>query len=201
VLLLLDQHIGDRDPTLAVAAAMGEGTGRLHDTVRPWIEERVGVIFGDTTPTSEWQQVALSTVMATHRVHMPLIELLRGPLAITIEQMPSTELVSGWRTHNRTFPQLIGDWLVMAMIRNQLQPGDPLMRTWFVNADPDLRGEVLGHLAWQTMHWQTVPDDVLQRAAALWDSRVEHVREHLEDAAELSGAYWFARGEGYGPEW
>lgn len=200
-LSLLEQHLEGRDESLAVAAAVGEGTGRLYDSVRPWIEERVGVVYGDAAPTSPWQQVALSTVFATHRVHVALIELLRKPLAVTIEQMPDAELTAGWRTHARTFPQLLGDWLVTAMIGGHLDPDDPLVQAWFDHADPALRGEVLGHMAWQTMHWQTVPDVVLERVAALWDRRVEHVRKHPEDAAELSGAYWFARSDKFGPEW
>ncbi|MDI6900318.1 MAG: hypothetical protein QMC79_01320 [Anaerosomatales bacterium] len=200
-LSLLDQHLDGHDESLAVAAAFGEGTGRLYDSVQPWIEERVGILYGNAAPTSPWQQVALSTALATHRVHMALIELLRGPLSLTIEQMPDTALTAGWRTHTRTFPQLIGDWLVTAMIGGHLAPDDPLVEAWFTRADADLRGEVLGHLAWQTMHWRTVPDDVLERVAVLWDRRTEHVREHPEDAAELSGAYWFARSDKLGPEW
>jgi hypothetical protein len=200
-LSLLDQHIAGRDPSVAVAASVGEGTGRLYDSARPWIEERVDAIFGNSVPTSEWQQVALSTVLAVHRVHVALIELLRGPLMLAIKQMPSTQLATGWRTHTRTFPQLLGDWLVIAIIGGHMEPDDPLLTAWFDNADPVLRGEVLGHLGWQIMQWATVPKDVLERSAALWDSRAEHVREHPEDAAELSGAYWFARGDKYGPEW
>jgi hypothetical protein len=200
-LSILDQHIAGRDPSLAVAAAVGEGTGRLYDSVCPWIEERVGEIFGDTVPTTESQQVTLSTVLAIHRVHVALMELLREPLMLTIQQVQATELATGWRTHTRSFPQLIGDWIAIAIIGGDMDFGDPLVQAWFETADATLRGEVLGHLGWQLMQWTTVPEDVLQRAAKLWDGRIAHVKEHPEDAAELSGIYWLARSEKYGIGW
>lgn len=200
-LAILDRHIAGRDPSLAVAAAVGEGTGRLYDSVRPWIEERVGAVFGDSVPTTEYQQVALSTVLAVHRVHMALIELLRQPLTLTIEQMASADLAAGWRHHTRTFPQLIGDWIVSGIVSGGMAHEDPLAQSWFEKADAALRGEVIGHLGWQLMRAESVSDDVLRRAAELWDWRIAHVKEHPEDAAELSHIYWLARSDKYEVDW
>ncbi len=198
---VVDQHIAGGDPSLSVAATVGEGTGRLYDAVRPWIEERIGDIFGDIVPTTEYQQVALSTVLAVHRAHIGLIELLREPLMLTIQQMQSTELVAGWRSHDRTFPQLIGDWIVSAIIGGQMEFDDPLAQAWFEAADATLRGEVLGHLGWQLMHWTTVSEDVLERASDLLGRRIAHVKEHHEDAVELAGVYWFACSDKYDVDW
>lgn len=200
-LRLLDEHVAGRDPSLAVAAAFGEGTGRLYDSVRPWLEERVGILFGESAPTTAWQQVALSTVLAVHRVHISLLELLRVPLMLSIEQMSSLDLASGWRHHSRSFPQLIGDWLAIAIVSGRMGLNDELMAAWLDNADPALRGEVLGHLAWQTTHWEDVPAEVLRRVAELWDSRIEHVRSHPDDADELIGVYWFALNDKLDIQW
>lgn len=200
-LAVLEHHIADHDPSLAVAAAIGEGTGRLYDSVRSWLEERVRAIFGETIPTTRYQQVALSTALAIHHVHMALIKLLREPLMLMIQEMPDVEFVTGWRSHNRTFPQLIGDWVVIAMIGGDMDYDDPLAQAWFARADAKVRGEVLGHLGWQITQWSTVPDDVLQGVAGLWDRRIAHVKHHPEEAAELAGIYWLARSEKYEVAW
>lgn len=200
-LSILDTHMSGVDPSLAVAAAVGEGTGRLFDSVRPWIEERVGAIFGGEPPTVDYQQVALSTTLAVHNVHLALLELLRGPLLLTISEIPTVEHVSGWKSHSRTYHQLIGDWILRAIIDGHLDYDDPLVEAWFEHADVDLRGDVLSHLAWLMTRWETVPEDIISRVADLWDWRIGHVREHPEDAAELAGIYWLARSEKYEVEW
>lgn len=200
-LKVLDKHIADRDSSLAVASAIGEGSGRLYNSAHTWLEERVGLIFGAKIPTTGCQQVTLSTFLATHNAHIALIEMLRGPLMIAIEEMQNTKLIAGWRTYDRTFPQLIGDWIVMVFIGGKLSYDDDITQAWFAGADVNLRGEVLGHLGWQIMKWEYVPTDVLDRTAELWDLRIAHVNHHPEDAKELAGIYWLARSDKYEVTW
>jgi hypothetical protein len=200
-LSILDQHIAGTDPSLALAAAVGEGTGRLFDSVPSWIEERVGAIFGEQLPTLNHQQVALSTALASHHVHMALFELLRGPLLLTISEIPTVNHVSGWKSHSRTFHQLIGDWILRAIIEGHLGYDDPLVEAWSEHAGAELRGDVLGHLAWLMTQWETVPEEIVSRVADLWDWRIAHVKEHPEDAAELAGVYWLARSDKYDVDW
>lgn len=200
-LTVLDQHLAGADPSLAVAAAVGEGTGRLFDSVRSWIEERVGGVFGEGLPTTEHQQVAFSTALAAHHFHPDLMELLRGPVHLMIEEIPGVEHVHGWRSYSRTFEQLIGDWIMRAIIDGHFGYDEPLVESWFAHADADLRGDALGHLAWLVARWEGAPDAVVERAADLWDWRIVHVKEHVEDAAELTGTYWLARSDKYEAEW
>ncbi len=200
-LSILDQHIAGAEPSLAVAAAVGEGTGRLFDSARSWIEERVGAIFGEQLPTLNYQQVALSTALAAHHIHMDLLELWRGPLLLTISEIPTVEHVPGWKTHSRTFHQLIGDWILRAIIEGHLGYDDPLVEAWSTHAGAELWGEVLGHLAWLMTRRETVPEDIVGRVADLWDWRIAHVKECPEDAAELAGIYWLARSDKYDVDW
>ena len=58
-LAVIETHLGDRDRSIAVAAAIGEGMARLYDSARPWLESHSLVIFGSTPPTTPAQQVAL----------------------------------------------------------------------------------------------------------------------------------------------
>lgn len=200
-LAVIDRHVAGADPSLAVAAGVGEGTGRLFDSARSWIEERVGAIFGDGLPTAEYQQVALSTALATYRFHTGLFELLRGPILLMTEEIGSVEHVPGWGTHNRTFDQLMGDWIMRGIVDDHLSYDDPLVQSWLEHADAELRGDVLSHLAWLMTRWDSVPDDVVERVAGVWDCRIAHVMEHTEDAAELTGIYWLVRSEKYEVEW
>jgi hypothetical protein len=200
-LQVLDQHIGELDPSLAVAAAFGEGAGRLYNPAGEWIRDRVPKIFGDAVPTTEWQQVALSTLLSVHRVHAGLLGMVREPLMVTIEEMSAVDLVHGWRTHDRTFPQLVGDWIVTSLVTEDLDSDDALVKAWFNTADAKLRGEVMGHLAWQIMRSRYVLPAILDRLADLWDQRIEFVKQHPSDAAELTHIYWLGKGGKYEVSW
>ena len=200
-LLVLDQHVGELDPSLAVAAAFGEGAGRLYNSASEWNRDRVPKIFGDAVPTTEWQQVALSTLLSVHRVHAGLLEMVRKSVAVTIEELSGTDLAQGWRSHDRTFPQLVGDWIVSSLVTEDLEPDDELVVAWFNTADATLRGEVLGNLAWQIMRANYVLPAILDRVAELWDQRIEFVRQNPSEAAELTHAYWLGRGGKYAVSW
>ena len=138
-LAILDQHIAGRDVSLAVAAAVGEGTGRLFSSVPSWIEERVGAIFGEGLPSTDYQQVAISTALATYQYQPDLLELLRGSILVMIEELPDVEHVSGWTSHSRTCDQLIGDWIMRGIIDDHLSYDDPLVESWFLCAGTDLQ--------------------------------------------------------------
>ncbi len=200
-LQVLDRHIGELDPSLAVAAAYGEGAGRLCNSASEWIEDRVSRIFGDAVPTTAWQQVALSTLLSVHRVHAGLLEMLRKPVTITIEQMSDVDLVQGWRSHDRTVPELVGGWIVSSLVTDGLQSDDALVTAWFDTADAKLRGEVIGNLGWQIMKASYVLPTVLERVADLWDQRIEFVKQHPAEAAELTHFYWLGKGGKYGVSW
>lgn len=191
-LATLQTHLGNQDPSLAVAAVYGEGIGRLYDSVKDWVLANVGPIFGTAHSASSQQQVALSTALAVHGYHPALLELLRIPMLLTLKELPADDRVLGWKGM-RGFSQLLGDWTLLAFITGAIQLEDELMVEWFRCADAELRGDVLGHIGWQMMHWTEVDKEVLRRATELWDSRAAHVKVEPADAAELSHFYWFIR--------
>jgi len=191
-LATLQTHFGNQDPSLAVAAVYGEGIGRLYDSVKDWVLANVEPIFGTAHSASSQQQVALSTALAVHGYHPALLELLRIPILLALKELPVGNRVSGWKGM-RSFSQLLGDWTLLAFISGAIELEDELMVEWLWGADAELRGDVLGHVGWQMMHWTEVDEEVLRRATELWDSRVAHVRVEPPDAAELSHFYWFIR--------
>jgi hypothetical protein len=188
----LEKHVGEQEPRLSVAAAMAEGTARLYLTSKSWMQKYAGQIFGDHAPTSPIQQVALSTVLAVHHFHPELLELLRSPILNSLQEGRSIKRVNGWRS-DRSFNHLVGDWVYMGFVVGSLAYEDDLIASWLEYASPEERGDVLGHLAWKAMKWESISSDILERMAELWDRRFAQVVAYAEGLEELAEFYWFIR--------
>ncbi|MEC5152457.1 hypothetical protein [Cryobacterium sp. GrIS_2_6] len=191
-LATLEAHIGDADHSLAVAAVYGEGLGRLYDSVKDWTLDHIEEMFGTEKSVTPKQQVAFSTALAVHSYHPALLNTLRVPILAALRQLSSGDQITGWKGM-RSFDQLIGDWILLGFVTGSIELDDELMIEWLRCTGAELRGNVLGHLGWQMMHWTEVDKTVLQRAMEFWDSRVAHVKATPADAAELSDFYWFIR--------
>jgi hypothetical protein len=59
----------------------------------------------------------------------------------------------------------------------------------------------MGKIAWGFFRAEKVDDPIRVRFGGLWDSRIQHVREHPEDSKELNGIYWLAKGDKFSPDW
>ncbi len=199
-LVSLEAHLGDADPSLAVAATYGRELGRLYDSVHDWTLDHVTEIFGSEQSADPKQQIAFSTALASNGYHPALLKTLRLPILRSLRRLPTGEQAAGWRGL-RSFEQLLGDWILLASLTGSIELDDQLMVEWLRNADASLKGDVLGHLGWQMMHWTQIDDDLLRRSKEFWDYRVEHVRSTPADAAELSGFYWFVRSGKVGADW
>lgn len=196
----LEEYISPRDSSLAVAAVFGEGFGRLYDAAKPWALANTPQLFGTEEPSTPQQQVALSTGLAVHGYHPVLLELWRAAIEVALAEMNTDTRVTGW-TGLRSFNQLLGDWILLAVVTGKIEFEDDLLVGWNHIADPEIRGDVLGHLGWQMRQWSSVEDETRIRAGQLWDSRVVFVREHREAAAELDDFYWFVRSGKFEPSW
>jgi hypothetical protein len=110
------------------------------------------------------------------------------------------DIAIGWG--QQTSPvERIGQWIVEGVVKGDIQPEDPVRSAFYSVAPPGARGDAIGHMAWRFMHADAVDDEIRDRLADLWDERVEHVRDHPEDRAELKDFYWFVRSETYPPSW
>ncbi len=197
-LTVLEQKFDD--PSTSVSAVFGEGAGRLYDSARTWLEVNTPVIFGNSEPTTPKQQVALSTALAVHQYHPALLRLLRPSLLTSLKESTTIPRAMGWRTI-RSYEQLIGDWILMGFVTGTIFYEDELMKAWFVNTEAEVRGDVLGHVGWQLMHWTEVAGEVLARIGDLWDRRAAYVAKHPDDFAELSGFYWYVKSEKFDVGW
>lgn len=159
---------------------------------------RVDQLFGTGKSFSRSQQISLSIALSTQYVHSITLGLLHG--AVLAAMKLDGPMAVGW--HGLRPPhQLIGEWIITTHIRGQLDEQDALMLTFFSDEPADVRGDAIGHIAWEFMHADTVDDDIRGRLEALWDSRVKHVREYPDDRAELKDFYWFIRSRKFEVGW
>ncbi|MGN6325053.1 hypothetical protein [Pseudolysinimonas sp.] len=197
-LAALDHELARDDPWDALAAVIGESLPRLYLADEGWLRERVDRLFGTAEAISRPQQIALSTALATQYIHSVTLGLIRG--AVLAAMKLDEPMAVGWNGL-RPPDQLIGEWIITTHIRGQLELDDPLMNSFFVDEPANVRGEAIGHIAWEFMQADVVDDQMRARLESLWDSRVVHVREHPEDGAELKDFYWFVRSRKFDPAW
>ncbi|MFM9260622.1 hypothetical protein ACNAWD_22230 [Rhodococcus erythropolis] len=182
----------------ASRAVIGEGLGRLLSVDREWLTPRIADLFGSDTGLSVEQQIALTTAMAVHHYHSTLFELL-GPAMIGAIRSEDP-LVVGWQTQSDPL-QRIGEWVISSIIHGHLSTDDPVASEFLSVVPAKVRGDAFGQIAWAFMHAETVDDQIRDRFADLWDTRVEHVRNHSEDQDELSGFQWFVKSNKFATEW
>lgn len=197
ILALLDALLPLDDPRGALAAVFGEQTAGLYVHAQSWLKTRAPLIFGSPTGITFEQRIALTTALATLNPHPDLLDLFRKPLTLALAER--LELPAGW-DGNRAPQQLIGDWIVRLLVLGRIDRSDPLFDAFFGGVDPEVRGDVLGHLAWTFLD-QKVDAVYLDRAAILIDERLAYVRDHEEAAAELHEFYWFVRCRAFPVDW
>lgn len=198
VLAALDELLELDDPHLAIAAVLGESLSRFYNYAELWLRRRTPRIFGGAGDLTPWQEVALSTALATQRQHSLLLTLLQGPISAALDR--GGDIRAGWGSA-RSPDLLIGDWLLGRLVVGVISADDPLVAKFFTSASVTARADVLGHLAWGFMRADALEPDVIQCAQLLWESRLAHVREHPEDNAELAEFFWYARSEKFPASW
>lgn len=182
----------------ASRAVVGEGIGRLLSVDPDWIEPQMAELFGAVDNFDHDQQIALTTAIAVHNYYNLLFDQLRHSFTAAIRA--KEPLSAGWRSHADPL-QIIGEWIVSAVILGHIPVSDPLAVEYFTTVDPAVRGEAIGNIAWGWMHANAVEADVRDRLGDLWDLRVAHVRGHSEDAAELNSFHWFVQSDKFDPHW
>lgn len=198
VFALVDARLQpERDPSLAEAAALGEGFGRLVWVDRGWTEERLPLLlspdaFGD---------VIGSTALATYQPSRVLLEVLSPWVRTVLKRVArGADIVAGWR-RDRGPVAVLGDHLMMLRLWDAIPPDDELLTLYFEQAPVEARAKVLGHLGWLLGRSDDVPEGPLRRAMDFLDTRVDSVRRGDTDQQELDEFYWWARSAKFPPEW
>ncbi|WP_449281965.1 hypothetical protein [Leucobacter sp.] len=197
-LAALREQLALEDPRGASRAVLGEGLGRLFNHAHGWLVENFPTYFGTHSALDRNQQIAVTTAIAMHYYHPDLYRLLSDPMVAAINN--AEQIAIGWGS-DVSPQQRIGQWVIEAIIRGHIGDDDPLRTEFYARADPETRGDAIGHTAWSFMHAEVVDDVIRDRLADLWDERVLHVKAHPEDKAELKDFYWFIRSEKFPASW
>ncbi len=199
VLGLVEQRLsGTRDNSLAVAAAFGEGIGRLIWMDRAWADAHGHELM---TPDA-FGDVVLTAALATYRPSKVLLEVLSPYAGALIERTAAGETITqGWRA-DRTPEELVGDHLVLMLVWGAVEPDDDLASAFFQDASKPAIARVLGHLGWLfSRSDEPLPAEMIERAMALWDRRAEAVRAGATSPEELAEFYWWVRSGQFPREW
>lgn len=179
-------------------AVLGGGLGRLLTVDSDWIRPKIPELFGTAGGLSRNQQIALTTATASHRYHPELYNLLAQSMIAAIHS--SEPLVAGWKERSDPL-QRIGEWAIYAIIFGHKPIDNPVAEAFFAKADPKVRGQAIGRVAWSMINAELVDDAIRDRLAHLWDTRVEHVRSHREDGLELNEFHWFIKCKKFNALW
>ncbi|SOC56089.1 hypothetical protein [Ornithinimicrobium cerasi] len=198
VLALVDARLQpEKDPSLAEAAAIGEGFGRLVWVDRGWTIERLSLLLS----ADAFGDVIGSTALATYQPSRVLLEVLSPWARTVLERVARGEdIVAGWR-RDRGPVEVLGDHLMMLRLWDAIPPDDELLTLYFEQAPVEARAKVLGHLGWLLGRSDDVPEGPLRRAMDFLDARVDRVRRGDTDPQELDGFYWWARSAKFPPQW
>lgn len=190
------------DPSLAVAAAFGRSIGKLIDADEAWARSALSRLAGDpgAPVDSAYTDVVVSTALATYRPSLKLVTFLADYYSSMLERAARGEAVAvGWH-RERTATELLGDHIVVLLVRGELESSDPLVSGYFANATAADRASVLGHLGWWLGREDELPGEIIERARQLMDARAASVRAG-SDVNELSGFEWWAMANHFAPEW
>lgn len=194
----LDNELARDDVIGSSRAILGERLGNLSYFAPEWLAAHKEVILGTESSVSPSQQITLTTMLATSGYYNDAFDLVRGSLLAATKQISS--LTTGWEADAKP-DQLIGRWAVHAFIWGHIDYDDEVLQSFYANASPETRGDVIGHVAWAFMRADQVAPELVPRLGELWDLRVAHVKEHPEDKDELNDFFWFIRSGKYTPDW
>lgn len=212
ILQAVASHVdGFADPSLAVAAVVGEGIGKLWGVDPGWVDSRASELFSvlDLDDARRARaDVIVSVALRVYQTGRVFIELIRPALA----QILSTDYkllthTDGWREH-RSAVNAAAHHVVAAYLLQIVQREDPQLQQLFSNgADDDVRAEALGHIGWQIMRTamddavRTIPKEYLERARGLIDWRANEIRAGHASARELAQFHWWAQSGVFSPAW
>lgn len=197
-LAALDNELARDDVIGSSRAILGERLGNLSYFAPEWLAAHKEEILGTESSISASQQITLTTTLATSGYYNDAFDLVRSSLLAATKQISS--LTAGWEANAKP-DQLIGRWVVHAFIWGHLDYDDEVLQSFYTNASPETRGDVIGHIAWAFMRADKVAPELVPRLGELWDLRVAHVKEHPEDKDELNDFFWFIRSGKYAPDW
>lgn len=206
---MLAEHVeAANDPSLAVAAVIGEALGHIWDIDRAWIAEcsdKLFAVLSAEDDTRARADVVVSVALRIYRTGPAFLELMRSViLSMMSGAYAALDHTDGWRG-NRPALEVAASHIVTAYVMGLIDDEDPLV-TALTSPDvgPAVISDALGTLGWSLMQAHTaeaVPPEALERAKRLIDRRATEIGAGRASASELGGFYWWIRAEVFPAAW
>lgn len=211
ILQAIASHVDEfNDPSLAVAAVIGEGLGQLWGVDPTWVENRqvelFSVLDGDDVRRAR-SDVIVSVALRTYPTGKVFIDLIRLAIAQVLSnrynELGHTE---GWR-ETRSTADSAALHMVSAYLLQIVERDDADLQRVFSDVPVEVAREVLGHVGWQIMRTamdgaaDTISNEYLQRAEGLVDWRVEEIHAERASVEELARFHWWAQSGVFSPSW
>lgn len=213
VLETLAAHVGpEADPSLAVAAAFGEGFGRLWNADESWVEHHqpalVEAAAQQRIEAREWADVVVSVALRSYAPNPAVLRMLRPALAVVLSrQYAQVTHLDGWR-ERRTAVENAGTQVIWCLGLGTISLDDPLVEELFSGSvSVEALSESLGHHGWQLTQIkgnadpEDPPAEFLERSRSLIEWRLEEARRGHGSFAELQQFHWWIKSGAFEASW
>lgn len=193
----LHSRLVPRDPSLAVASALGEGLSLMM-----WIDTSwTGSWLPDVTTTDAWGDVLVTTALTTNPTSTKLLNDLWPSVDNILDRSAENEPVEmGWQS-NRSIEEVIGDHLMALGMWGTTSPWPERTDSYFARVSTETTASVLGQVGWRLMNATDPPPESIARAEAIWDARQTAVDEGNADAGQLAQFYWWVHSNRFPVTW
>jgi hypothetical protein len=186
-----------RDASLAVSAAFGEGLSLMMWVDAPWTNSWLASV---TTPDT-WGDVFITTALTTNTTSTQLLNDLWPGIDALLERTAAGEPVEmGWRS-DRSIDEVIGDHLMTLSMWGADAPWPARTESYFARVSTEVAASVLGQVGWRLMHTAEPPQNLVERAEAIWDARQVAVDRGDADAGQLAQFYWWIHSNKFPVTW
>lgn len=211
ILQSIASHVDDfNDPSLAVAAVIGEGLGQLWNIDPTWISSRQDDLFAvldEDDARRSRSDVIVSVALRAYQTGADFMALIGGAVdQVLSERYSRLEHIDGWRGSHST-ADAAAHHILSAYLLQIIELDDANLRRLFSDSPIDVVSEAIGHVGWQIMRAamdgaaDTIPEEYLERGKILVDWRVGEVRAGRTSSKELARFYWWIKSDLFSPSW
>lgn len=193
----LTSRLDPRDPSLAVAAALGESLSLMMWVDAVWTASWLGRAATSDT----WGDVFVTTALTTNTTSTQLLTTLWPSIDHILNRMAAGDLVEmGWRS-DRSIDEVVGDHLMTLAMWGSTSPWPERTQSYFVRVGTVAAASVLGHVGWRLMNTSEPPLELVERAKGIWDARQAAVDRGDADAGQLAQFYWWVHSNKFAVAW
>lgn len=208
---VLETHLNTTiDPSYAVHSMYGQWFPWLHLIDAAWTQDHLGQIFPVKEDHYLYWEAAWEAYITFAQPYNSVFEPLRSTYEVAVDRIGRQ---SPDRKHPLLEPDRIGQHLIIFYLRGLMELDDPLLRKFFEDAPPTVRGSTVRFvgrnlyvITGNEVHSHVPPLEgvIIDRARALWLSRrseAESDRGVAQLREELIQFGWWFVAPSLAPDW